>query len=101
MNYDASKIGLPYSRTHYIAIRYDIDGTAAVRCEQSLAVTLADGSTGVLSQLEPIEFTVDPKSEQPYSIPNPVTGEPLGLDATPQSVFLGILAIIRNQQLKG
>lgn len=102
MNYDASQVGVPYVRAHEIEIFYPDNSQlphAVIR--QSLAVKLADGSIRTLETLPAITASFDLVNNGTAPIPlvDPATGAQLGPVTTLQGVMLGILAVVRQQQL--
>lgn len=102
-NYDASKVGVPYVRSHRIVIDYPDSGTmptAAV--DQYLAVKLADGSVRNLEAMGVLNINIDfaANGSTPIPLVSPDTGAPLGANTTLQMAFLNILAVIRQAQIK-
>lgn len=103
-NYDASKVGVPYVRAHRITINYP--GPALMpnaSIEQSLVVPLADGTTATISTLPTINRAFDMINDGNLPIPlvDPSTGAALGPTTTLNQVMLSILAVVRQEQLRG
>jgi hypothetical protein len=100
-NYNASVIGTPYVRATNISIDYSENGIATVVVEQSQAVVLADGTVAEINPIAAISFVLDVHNNGSMSIPlvDPTSGANLGASTTLQSVMLGILGAIRQQQL--
>ena len=101
MNYDSSQVGVPYCRVNNIVIQYPPIGIPMVTLEQESAVKLADNSIVRLGVLPSISFSLDMISNaaSPIALINPTTGANLGANTNLQQVMLGILAVIRQQQL--
>lgn len=102
-NYDASKVGVPYVRAHRIVINYPDGGKlSTATIEQSEAVKLADGTVRALANLPPIEASFDLAAHGADAIPlvSPEDASPLGADTSLNMVMLGILAVVRAEQLK-
>ena len=101
MNYDASKVGVPYVRANRLTIYYPTDANPSVGIAQSLAVKLADGSVREIETMPELvaEFDFKAHAKDPLPLVNPENGEPLGSDTNLQQVFLGILSVVRNIQL--
>ncbi len=100
-NYDSSQVGVPYIRCNNIHVDYPDNGVPTIKVEQALAVKLADGSITEIAQMQSISFTLDMigHATSPIPIVNPTTGGNLGMNTNLQQVMLGILAVIRQQQL--
>lgn len=102
MNYDASKVGVPYARAHRITIDYPSEpAIPAVKIEQSLAVKLADGSVVKLQDLDTISVSIDLLRDGRVPIPlvSPDDGSKLGMETSLLQVMLGILAVVRSKQV--
>ena len=102
MNYDASQVGVPYVRAHEIEIFYpDNAQMPHAVIHQSLAVKLADGTIRTLEKLPAITASFDLANNGTAPIPlvSPDTGAALGPSTSLQGVMLGILAVVRQQQL--
>lgn len=102
MTYDASQVGVPYVRAHEIEIFYPDNGQLPhAVIHQSLAVKLADGTIRTLETLPKINASFDLVNDGTAPIPlvDPATGQPLGPSTSLQGVMLGILAVVRQQQL--
>lgn len=102
MNYDSSSVGVPYVRVPRLEIDYTNNAFPKVTIQQSLAVKLADGS---IRELEPVPeiiavFDMAADGNTPIPIPDPTTGNPLGINTTLQQVMLSILAVVRKEQKK-
>jgi hypothetical protein len=103
MNYDASQVGVPYVRTQKITINYPDAGVApSAVIEQSLAVRLADGTSRMLEAIAPLCVTFDfaTNGTTPIPLVSPDNGAVLGPSIDLQTVMLGILAVVRSEQLK-
>jgi len=103
MNYDASKVGVPYVRANRIIINYPpAPEMPNVVIEQSLAVKLADESVRELEVLAPINVTLDMLNDANLPIPivSPEDGSKLGMDTSLLQVMLGILAVVRSKQVQ-
>lgn len=101
MNYDASKVGVPYVRANRIVINYPpAPEMPNVVIEQSLAVKLADDSVRKLEDLPTINVTLDMLNDatDPVPLVSPEDGSPLGADTNLQNTMLSILAIVRKTQ---
>lgn len=102
-NYDSSNVGVPYVRVNRIEIFYPEDSrTPSAIISQKLAVKMADGSIRSLEELPPINVTFDMLTDGTVPVPliDPTTGAPLGPSTTLQQVMLGILAVVRKEQVK-
>ena len=102
MNYDASQVGVPFVRAHFIEISYPDGGlmpTAVIH--QSLAVKLADGTSRKLDDLPRMSIAFDFAADGNTPIPlvDPNTAAPLGTNTTIQMTMLSILAVIRHNQI--
>ena len=101
-NYDGSQVGVPYVRVHQITIYYpDGNQTPAFAAEQSMAIKLADGTIRNLDPMPdlsaPLDFT---RGDDPVALVNPSDGSDLGASTTLNQVFLGVLAVLRAEQIK-
>ena len=101
-NYDGSKVGVPYVRVHQITIYYpDGNQLPTFSAKQSMAIKLADGTIRNLDQMPdlwaPLDFT---RGEDPVPLVNPADGSDLGASTTLNRVFLGVLAILRAEQVR-
>jgi hypothetical protein len=101
-NHDASQVGVPYVRCNRLIINYpDAGQTPSVSIEQCLAVKLADGTVRALEALPAINAVLDfSKATEPVPLVNPNDATPLGANTTLQQVFVGVLAIVRQEQNK-
>lgn len=104
VNYDPSKVGVPYIRVHQLTIDWR-DMAALVKptavFKQQLAVTLADGSMRVLESLPDVSTELDfSAGDDPIPLVDPETAQPLGMNTTLNQVMLGVLAIIRKTQIE-
>ena len=102
-NYNASTVGVPYVRVNNININYLPDMKAHVTFNQVMAVELADGSVVELGStpIPNATFALDMVSEinNSYPLVDNVTGANLGASMTLGQVLVGVLAIIRQNQL--
>jgi hypothetical protein len=100
-NYDSSQVGVPYLRVNSMTVSYPENGVPSVIIQQAKAVKLADGRTVEIEDVQCLSFTLDMIGSSMAAIPliNPTTGAPLGPNTNLQNVMLGILAVIRQQQL--
>ena len=100
MNYDSSKVGVPYIRAHRIIIEYPTGSNPRATILQSEAVRLADGTVRQIGEVSSIvaEFDFALNATNPIPLVHPDTGEPLGADTNLQTVFLNILAVVRQLQ---
>jgi hypothetical protein len=101
-NYDASQIGVPYTRVHRIEILYPDAGLQSTAVlDQSEAVKMADGTVRKLRELPSLYVTFDFKNDGSTSIPliNPNDGSTIG-STTLNTAMLNILAVVRYEQLK-
>lgn len=103
MNHDSTEVGVPYVRAHRIELLYpDTNRYPQAIISQRLAVKMKDGSVRSLEDLPPINITFDMLTDGATPIPlvDPTSGAPLGPNTTLQQVMLGILAVVRREQLK-
>jgi len=103
MNYNGSQVGVPYVRVHKITIDYPDKGlNPSAVLEQSLGVKLADGTIHKLQDLQPIGVTFDFAADGTTPLPliSPEDASHLGANTTLQEVMLGILAVVRSEQIK-
>lgn len=102
MNYDPSKVGVPYVRAHRIVIDYPDGGrTPTATIEQSLAVKLADGTVRKLEDVPQIDATLNfANGNNPIPLVDPETALPTGSTTTLNQVFLGMLAVVRAEQVE-
>lgn len=108
-NYDASVVGVPYVRAHRITIHYPEpgQGTPWATIDQSEAVKLLDGSAvrtprqlGFLQR----PFNLVTSGNVPIPLVSPDTGAPLTQNGQPlfttlNQVMVGILAVVRQEQI--
>lgn len=102
-NYDASQVGVPYVRTHRVIINYPDGGRLpSATIEQCEAVKLADGTVRALGNLPSLDATFDLAEHGTDAIPLviPENASHLGADTSLNMVMLGILAVVRSEQLK-
>jgi len=99
-NYNSSAVGVPYVRANNITIQYPENQIPTVTVAQELAVKLADNTIAHLGPFESITFTLDMVNNATAPVPlvDPTSGAALGPSTNLQSILLGILAIIRQQQ---
>lgn len=101
MNYNGSQIGVPYTRVSRLTIEYPDIGIPSVLIEQAEAVKLADNTIREIQNLGSFKCDLDfTKGDDPIPLVSPVDGSLLGIDTTLNKVFVGVLAIIRQEQLK-
>lgn len=103
MNYDASKIGVPYVRAHRIVIEYPDSGkNPSAAIYQSMAIRLADGTIKNIENIEALNVEFDFALNGSTLIPlvNPDDASHLGTDTTLINTMLSILAVVRSEQLK-
>ena len=101
-NYDASQVGVPYTRVHRIEIQYPDNGQMpSATLHQSLAVKMADGKIRRLEDLSPIgvQFDFSANGSTPIPLVSPDTGAALGPTTTLNMVMLSILAVVRQAQI--
>jgi hypothetical protein len=100
-NYNSSAAGTPYVRANQILIEYPENGVPVVSITQELAVVLANGTVASLGPFQSIVFTPDMVNNLTTAIPvvDPTTGAATGATTNYQTIMLGILAAIRQQQL--
>jgi len=99
MNYDGSKVGVPYSRVVRFWVDYPDDGPPMLTVEQAMEVKLADGTVWARDKLPQINSVVDfTKADQPIPLVHPETSESIGQDTNLQQVFMNVLAYIRYVQ---
>lgn len=104
MNYDSSAVGVPYVRAHRLIIDYpDNNLPPRVKIEQSLAVKLADGTVRKIEDVLPLDRAIDMQNAgtDPIPIVDPTTGLPVGANTSLNSVMVQILAVVRQEQLRG
>lgn len=103
-NYNPSQVGVPYVRAHKITINYpDNNLLPTVKIEQSLAVKLLDGTPRHIENLPPLDRQIDlPNAgNDPIPMVDPETGDPIGQNTSLNLVMLHILAVLRQEQLRG
>ena len=98
-NYDSSQVGVPYVRANKIIIDYSETGMPEVVVEQALAVKLADGTIREFDQIQSFSLVLNLQDTTPIPLVDPTTGANLGANTTLGQVMLGILAVIRKNQL--
>ena len=101
MNYNSSQVGVPYVRADVITILYPENQLPSITVSQTEAVKLADGKIIQTKRINDISFQLDIAAHgtEPIPIVDPTTGAPLGVNTNLQGLMLGILAVIRQQQL--
>jgi hypothetical protein len=101
VNYNSSQIGIKYIRANNITIQYPENGVPTVTVSQENAVKLADNTIVAISPAESISFQLDlvGNGTTPIPLVDPTTGANLGANTTLQQLMLGMLAVIRQQQL--
>ena len=109
-NYDSTEVGVVYDRAHRIIIHYPESGTELLpwaTIEQSEAVKLADGTVRRLDNLPSLQrsFNLTDDGNLPIPLVDPVTGAqivgPNGpMFTTLNQVMLGILAVVRQEQVR-
>ena len=102
-NYSAATMGVPYVRGIQLVIDWPdaLGGPPAATVTQCNAVVIADGTVRNLDMLPPIVTTLDfvNNSLTPIPLINPTTGAALGPMTNLQTVYLNVLAIIRQAQI--
>lgn len=101
-NYDASKVGVPYTRASRILISYpDNNALPTAVIEQALVVLLADGSVRKIQDQPSLTITLDLKNQGTTPIPlvNPADGASLGANTDLNTVMVQILAVLRANQI--
>ena len=100
MNFDASKVGVPYARVDRITIYYPTQANPNVGIAQILAIKAENGAVYEVARLPELTATFDfaQNATTPIPMVHPDTGEPLGADTNLQTVFLNILAVVRQLQ---
>jgi hypothetical protein len=100
-NYNSTNTGVPYVRANNITIQYPANGLPIVTISQANAVKLADGSIVEISAAPSISFPLDMvvNATTNIALVDPTSGANLGANTNLQSIMLGILAVIRQQQL--
>lgn len=100
-NYNSTTAGTLYVRANNITIQYPPSGLPIVTISQANAVKLADGSVVEISAAPSITFTLDLVNNALTNVPlvDPTSGAALGTNTNLQALMLGILAVVRQQQL--
>jgi hypothetical protein len=100
-NYNSSSVGVPYVRANNINIQYDATGIPTVVISQATAIKLADGTVAEIQQIHSFAVTLDMVNNltTPIALVDPTTGANLGANTNLEQVMLGILAVVRQQQL--
>jgi len=100
-NYNSSSVGVPYVRANNITIQNPPGSLPIVTISQSNAVKLADGSIVELGPAPSFSFALDLATNATTPIPlvDPTTGAALGANTTLQAIMIGMLAVIRQQQV--
>lgn len=100
-NYDSTNVGALYVRTNKIVIEYPENGIPNVEISQDIAVKLIDGTVAIVKPLHPIYFGLDliGHGSDPIPLVDPTSGGSLGINTNLNQLFIGILAVIRQQQL--
>jgi hypothetical protein len=98
-NYNSSQIGVPYLRCDNVTIQYPVTGIPIVTISQARSIKLADGTVVQIEQANTISFELTIDNIIQIPLVDPTTGENLGMNMTSQMVMLGILGIIRQQQI--
>jgi hypothetical protein len=101
VNYNSTQIGVPYVRANNITIEYPTNSLPVVTISQAMAVKLADNTIVEINPKASFSFTLNLATNALVPIPliDPSTGEPLGASTNLQSLMVGILSVIRQQQL--
>jgi hypothetical protein len=102
-NYSANAVGVLYVRTPQLVINWpdSTGGLPTAIISQSNAVVLVDGSVRHLDVLSPITITLDLVNNGTAVIPlvDPTTGVSLGTTTNLDTVYLNVLAVIRQAQV--
>lgn len=100
-NYDSSQVGVPYVRVPTIQISYPQPLHGSIKFQEVEAVILADGTPRQLNELGERSFTVTPaQMSDVIQLVDPTTGNDIpGQTTTVLQLMLGILAMIRREQL--
>lgn len=103
-NYDSTDVGVPYVRAHKVTLHWPDNGLLpSYVLEQSLGVKLKDGTVRTIETLPTISRSLDFVNDGDLPIPlvDPTSGANLGIDTTLNKTMLSILAVVRQEQLKG
>lgn len=100
-NYNSSAVGVPYIRVPTIQISYPQPLQGNIRFQEVEAVILADGSTRQLNELGEKSFSITPaQMQETIQLIDPTTGADIpGQTMTVMQLMLGILAVIRREQV--
>ena len=102
-NYNASAIGVPYVRGTQVIINYPdgVGGTPAATVTQSTAIIMADGSIRNLDAISTIFIPLDfvNNGNTPIPMVDPTSGAALGTNTTLNTIYLQVLAIVRQIQV--
>jgi hypothetical protein len=100
-NYDSTLVGKNYVRGNNINIQYPPNGLPIITVSQANAVKMLDGSVVEISQAQSLTFSLDLVNNALTSIPevDPTSGASLGINTNLQAVMLGVLAVVRQQQI--
>jgi hypothetical protein len=101
MNYNSSVVGVPYVRVPHLTISYPSPGLAIAEIVQEQAVLLADNSVARLGPLPTLTVTFDLTTHGDDVIPivSPDSGADIGASTTLNTIFLSVLAAIRQVQV--
>jgi hypothetical protein len=101
MNYNSSQVGVPYVRVARLTVSYPTPGFAQAEIVQDSAVLLADGSVARIESLPTLTANFDLTNHGDDVIPivSPDTGMDIGASTTLNTIFLSILAAIRQVQV--
>lgn len=99
-NYDASQVGVPYTRVNTLTIVYPPEGNTRVVLGQALAMKGADGKVYEVGPLNSISAQLDlvANGNDPIPMVSPNDASQLGTNTTLNEVFVAILAVVRQIQ---
>lgn len=99
-NYDATKIGVPFTRLSRLFIAIRPDGSISLNIEQDEAVKLADSTIRALGNLPATQVTFDAKTDtEPFPLFDANTGAQMG-ETNLASVLLALVALARKGKEK-
>lgn len=99
--FDSSVVGQPYSRVMSIFIRYTEPMTAVVDVILQQHVKLLDGTHTALGSSETLTFGIEPAdlATGKVVLRDVSTGALLGATMTMQQLFVGVVRLLREQEL--